>query len=95
MLTEIGVATVVPWAAARCVAVWRARRARLRRLFDDAFGAEGVEVEGHGNLLTASAYLHGLAAEELSPGQLTAAERQRSSHLRDTKYCSEAWTWHR
>ncbi len=27
MLTEIGVATIVPWAAARCVAVWRGDRA--------------------------------------------------------------------
>jgi lipoate-protein ligase A len=32
---------------------------------------------------------------ELIPGQLTAAERQLSTHLRDTKYRSEAWTWHR
>ncbi len=27
LLTEIGVATIVPWAAARCVAVWRGERA--------------------------------------------------------------------
>jgi len=27
VLTEIGVATIVPWAAARCVAVWRGERA--------------------------------------------------------------------
>jgi lipoyl(octanoyl) transferase len=32
---------------------------------------------------------------ELTPGQLTAAERQLSAQLRDTKYRSEAWTWHR
>jgi lipoate-protein ligase A len=32
---------------------------------------------------------------ELIPGQLTAAEHQLSIHLRDTKYRSEAWTWHR
>jgi lipoate-protein ligase A len=32
---------------------------------------------------------------ELIPGQLTAAERQLSTHLRDTKYRSEAWAWHR
>jgi lipoyl(octanoyl) transferase len=31
---------------------------------------------------------------ELIPGQLTAAERQLSTHLRDTKYRSKAWTWH-
>ena len=27
VLTEVGVATVVPWAAARCVAVWKGERA--------------------------------------------------------------------
>jgi lipoate-protein ligase A len=32
---------------------------------------------------------------ELIPGHLTAAERQLSTHLRDSKYRSEAWTWHR
>ena len=45
-----------------------------------------------------AALTHGIAETwevELTPGQLTAAERQRSAHLRDTKYRSEAWTWHR
>jgi lipoyl(octanoyl) transferase len=32
---------------------------------------------------------------ELISGQLTAAEHQLSARLRTTKYCSEAWTWHR
>jgi lipoyl(octanoyl) transferase len=32
---------------------------------------------------------------ELAPGQLTPAERQLAAHLRQSKYCSEAWTWHR
>jgi SAM-dependent methyltransferase len=49
---------------------WRFTSGSLRRLFEAAFPAAGVEVEGFGNLLTTTAYLHGLAAEELSPGQL-------------------------
>jgi lipoyl(octanoyl) transferase len=32
---------------------------------------------------------------DLLPGPLTAAERELTAHLRATKYCSEAWTWHR
>jgi lipoate-protein ligase A len=32
---------------------------------------------------------------DLMPGQLTAAERQLSAHLRATKYTSDSWTWHR
>jgi len=49
---------------------WRFTSGSLRRLFSESFGSEGVEVEGFGNLLTTTAYLHGLAAEELSAGQL-------------------------
>jgi len=30
---------------------------------------------------------------DMLPGQLTAAERQLSAHLRTTKYHSEVWTW--
>ncbi|MBE2317959.1 methyltransferase domain-containing protein [Solirubrobacter sp. CPCC 204708] len=48
---------------------WRFTRGSLRRLFEASFPAENVEVEGFGNLLTATAYLHGLSAEELSAGQ--------------------------
>jgi SAM-dependent methyltransferase len=49
---------------------WRFTSGSLRRLFTAEFGGEGVEVEGFGNLLSTTAYLHGLAAEELSAGQL-------------------------
>jgi SAM-dependent methyltransferase len=49
---------------------WRFTSGSLRRLFEAEFPAEGVEIEGFGNLLTTTAYLHGLAAEELSAGQL-------------------------
>jgi lipoate-protein ligase A len=31
----------------------------------------------------------------LLPGQLTAAEKERSAHLRATKYGSDSWTWRR
>jgi lipoate-protein ligase A len=32
---------------------------------------------------------------ELIPGQLSPAERQVTIQLRKSKYCSDAWTWHR
>jgi SAM-dependent methyltransferase len=41
-----------------------------RRLFEGAFPAGGVSVEAHGNVLTATAFLHGLVAEELHPEEL-------------------------
>ena len=49
---------------------WRFTPGSLRRLFGEHFPAADIEVEGFGNLLSTTAYLHGLAAEELSPGQL-------------------------
>jgi SAM-dependent methyltransferase len=41
-----------------------------RRLFGDVFGSEFVSVEAHGNVLSAIAFLHGLAAEELTRAEL-------------------------
>jgi SAM-dependent methyltransferase len=49
---------------------WRFTSAACERLFGQAFGADHVQVEAHGNVLTAVAFLMGMAAEELQPGQL-------------------------
>jgi hypothetical protein len=39
-------------------------------LFEETFPATNVEVEAHGNVLTAISFLHGLAAEELREQEL-------------------------
>ena len=44
---------------------WRMTPDAARRLFAEAFGAEGVTVEVFGNIRLAAAYLYGLAAEEV------------------------------
>jgi SAM-dependent methyltransferase len=49
---------------------WRFTTDSVQRLFADAYGAEHVEVRAHGNVLTASAFLYGLAAEELEAAEL-------------------------
>jgi glycosyltransferase involved in cell wall biosynthesis/SAM-dependent methyltransferase len=41
-----------------------------RRLFEEAFPATNVQVDAFGNVLAATAFLHGLAAEELRPSEL-------------------------
>jgi hypothetical protein len=41
-----------------------------RRLFGDRFGSEHVEVDSYGNVLTAVAFLMGMAEEELSLDEL-------------------------
>ncbi|HEX2190953.1 MAG TPA: methyltransferase domain-containing protein, partial [Longimicrobiaceae bacterium] len=49
---------------------WAFTPASAGRLFRDAFPGGEVEVEAHGNVLAASAFLYGLAAEELRAREL-------------------------
>ena len=49
---------------------WRFTAASCRALFGAAFGAEQVEVQSHGNVLAATAFLAGMAREELSSKEL-------------------------
>ena len=44
---------------------WRFTDRAAERLFADVFGSENVVVGHHGNVLTASAFLYGFAAEEM------------------------------
>jgi SAM-dependent methyltransferase len=49
---------------------WRLTAQPAERLFGDAFQPGAVSVETQGNVLTATGFLHGLAAEDLRPDQL-------------------------
>jgi hypothetical protein len=49
---------------------WRFTSSGSRKLFGDVFGAANVMVEEWGNVLTATALLHGLAAEDLDAAEL-------------------------
>lgn len=49
---------------------WRLTTASARRLFGDAFGLTRVQIAAQGNALAATAFLHGLCAEELDPFEL-------------------------
>ena len=49
---------------------WRFTDASARRLFEGVFGTGNVQVESHGNVLAACAFLQGLATEELKPSEL-------------------------
>ena len=49
---------------------WRFTSASARRLFEERFPAEAVEVQAHGNVKTAVAFLHGLASRELTRADL-------------------------
>lgn len=49
---------------------WRFTRASAQRLFADVFGEENITVESFGNVLAATAFLHGLVAAELTAEEL-------------------------
>jgi hypothetical protein len=49
---------------------WRFTSLSARRLFEESFLAVDVAIETHGNVLVASAFLYGLAAEELRKKEL-------------------------
>jgi hypothetical protein len=44
-------------------------------MFEDAFGPDSVRVEAFGNVLAATAFLHGIAAEELTEEELLHRDR--------------------
>jgi SAM-dependent methyltransferase len=50
---------------------WSFTRRSMARLFGGVFGADQVTETVYGNVLVATAFLHGLAAEELTVEQLT------------------------
>jgi SAM-dependent methyltransferase len=56
--------------------LWRFTPDACRVLFEPVFGVGLVEVEGHGNLLAASAFLLGAAAEDLSPSERAARDER-------------------
>ena len=54
---------------------WHYTGRSLRRLAEEAFGGDEVEVETYGNVLTAAGFLYGLAASDLKPEELDATDR--------------------
>jgi glycosyltransferase involved in cell wall biosynthesis len=49
---------------------WSFTRLSAHRLFSDVFGTEHVDVESYGNVYAATAFLHGLALEEVHRSKL-------------------------
>ena len=54
---------------------WRFTSDSATRLFAGEFGAQNTTTTAYGNVLTATAMLHGLAAEDLKPKQLDDRDR--------------------
>ena len=68
-----GIAQLAPREMEYCGEYWRFTSLSLSRLIKKSFREEDVIIEAHGNVLTALAFLHGLAAEELKTEELSFA----------------------
>jgi len=49
---------------------WSFTEYSAQRIFGDAFGTDAVRIAIHGNVLTTTAFMHGLSAGELRPDEL-------------------------
>ena len=66
LVTFPGISQISRYDMDRSGDFWRFSDASAKRLFARAFGDDNVRVHTYGNLLTATALLHGIAAEELA-----------------------------
>jgi hypothetical protein len=70
LVTVPGISQISRYDMDRWGDYWRFTDASARRLFAEVFGADNVTVTTYGNVLTACAFLHGLAAHELRAEEL-------------------------
>lgn len=70
LAATFGIGKISRWDMERWGDYWRFTTLSARRLFEEAFPSENVEVRAYGNVLAATAILHGLAAEELEEYEL-------------------------
>lgn len=49
---------------------WRFTNLSIKKAFEEVFGVGNVEMEVYGNVLSATAFLHGISAEKLTKEEL-------------------------
>jgi SAM-dependent methyltransferase len=70
LITVAGISKISRYDMDRWGYYWGFTTRSIRNLFEAVFPSENIEIEAHGNVLAAVAFLHGLAAEELRPKEL-------------------------
>jgi SAM-dependent methyltransferase len=74
LLSVPGISQLSPYDRDRWGEHWRFTPQSVARLLGEPFGADGVAVQGHGNVLAAIGFLHGLACEDLTAAELDAPD---------------------
>jgi SAM-dependent methyltransferase len=75
LATMAGISQVCRFDSDRWGDYWRFTSMAAARLFEDEFGPGHAHVEGHGNVLAAVAFLHGLCAQDLREDELGVDDR--------------------
>jgi SAM-dependent methyltransferase len=70
LATVPGTTPVVGWSEWGPIWHWSFTELVMRRLLGEAFAADALTLETHGNVLAATALLHGLAADELTAEEI-------------------------
>lgn len=70
LLTALGIGQVSRYDADRWGDYWRLTQQAARRLFETHLPSNQVAVSSYGNVLTATAFLHGLSLEELTQDEI-------------------------
>jgi SAM-dependent methyltransferase len=71
LVTANGIGQISRYDMDRWGEFWRLTTASAQRLFGQHFATENLDIHAYGNVLTAAAYLYGLAVEDLSPKELS------------------------
>jgi len=74
LATAPGISQLSRYDADRWGEFWHFTGQSFERLLAEQFGAENVDVHAHGNVKAALGLLHGLASEDLAPGDLEATD---------------------
>ena len=70
LATVPGISQISPYDRDRWGEYWRFTTQSLRRLLAESFKPENISVEAHGNVLASTAFLQGLAVEDLRHDEL-------------------------
>lgn len=70
LVTVAGISQVSRFDMDRWGDYWRFTTLSMRRLFDEVFPSDAVQINAYGNVLSSVAFLHGIAAEELTKDEL-------------------------
>ena len=74
LVTVPGITQISRYDMDRWGCYWSFTSMSVRRLFEEAFPADDIRVASHGNVLAATAFLYGMASEELEKGELDAVD---------------------